>query len=172
MTLCISVLLAPPSSLLLISKTCRPPPLDVPPVGKYLMFTMVLVTFSIVTSVCVLNVHHRPPTTHTMAPWVKAVFLEKLPTLLFMQQPRHRCARQRLACGGASGEREGVSALFREALGADSCTASANRVGAGLGWGRLGAGAGGRPGRRQGAVWLRPPGRRWTACASSRIIAE
>uniref|UniRef100_A0A8C9NZ42 Cholinergic receptor nicotinic beta 2 subunit n=1 Tax=Spermophilus dauricus TaxID=99837 RepID=A0A8C9NZ42_SPEDA len=75
MTLCISVLLALTVFLLLISKIVPPTSLDVPLVGKYLMFTMVLVTFSIVTSVCVLNVHHRSPTTHTMAPWVKVVFL-------------------------------------------------------------------------------------------------
>ncbi|KAJ8267805.1 hypothetical protein COCON_G00129770 [Conger conger] len=96
MTLCISVLLALTVFLLLISKIVPPTSLDVPLVGKYLMFTMVLVTFSIVTSVCVLNVHHRSPTTHTMPPWVKLVFLDRLPTLLFMQQPRHGCQRQRL----------------------------------------------------------------------------
>ncbi|KAJ8354806.1 hypothetical protein SKAU_G00223730 [Synaphobranchus kaupii] len=96
MTLCISVLLALTVFLLLISKIVPPTSLDVPLVGKYLMFTMVLVTFSIVTSVCVLNVHHRSPTTHTMPPWVKLVFLEKLPALLFMRQPRNNCERQRL----------------------------------------------------------------------------
>uniref|UniRef100_K7FHK5 Cholinergic receptor nicotinic beta 2 subunit n=1 Tax=Pelodiscus sinensis TaxID=13735 RepID=K7FHK5_PELSI len=88
MTLCISVLLALTVFLLLISKIVPPTSLDVPLVGKYLMFTMVLVTFSIVTSVCVLNVHHRSPTTHTRPPWVRVVFLDKLPTFLFMKQPR------------------------------------------------------------------------------------
>ncbi|XP_027625031.1 neuronal acetylcholine receptor subunit beta-4 [Tupaia chinensis] len=87
MTLCISVLLALTVFLLLISKIVPPTSLDVPLIGKYLMFTMVLVTFSIVTSVCVLNVHHRSPSTHTMAPWVKRCFLHQLPTFLFMKRP-------------------------------------------------------------------------------------
>ncbi|KFP37589.1 hypothetical protein N324_10060, partial [Chlamydotis macqueenii] len=85
MTLCISVLLALTVFLLLISKIVPPTSLDVPLIGKYLMFTMVLVTFSIVTSVCVLNVHHRSPSTHTMPPWVKLVFLQRLPAYLFMK---------------------------------------------------------------------------------------
>ncbi|KAG5842844.1 hypothetical protein ANANG_G00182060 [Anguilla anguilla] len=108
MTLCISVLLALTVFLLLISKIVPPTSLDVPLVGKYLMFTMVLVTFSIVTSVCVLNVHHRSPTTHTMPPWVKLVFLVRLPALLFMQQPRHGCQRQRLRRKRQAFERGGA----------------------------------------------------------------
>ncbi|XP_043539935.1 neuronal acetylcholine receptor subunit beta-2-like, partial [Chiloscyllium plagiosum] len=95
-TLCISVLLALTVFLLLISKIVPPTSLDVPLMGKYLMFTMVLVTFSIVSSVCVLNVHHRSPTTHTMPAWVRLVFLDKLPGLLFMKSPREHCTRQRL----------------------------------------------------------------------------
>ncbi|XP_008153968.2 neuronal acetylcholine receptor subunit beta-2 [Eptesicus fuscus] len=131
MTLCISVLLALTVFLLLISKIVPPTSLDVPLVGKYLMFTMVLVTFSIVTSVCVLNVHHRSPTTHTMAPWVKALFLEKLPALLFMQQPRRPCARQRLRQRRRQREREGAGApFFRGAPGADSCTCFVNHAAA------------------------------------------
>ncbi|XP_038623209.1 neuronal acetylcholine receptor subunit beta-4 [Tachyglossus aculeatus] len=95
MTLCISVLLALTVFLLLISKIVPPTSLDVPLIGKYLMFTMVLVTFSIVTSVCVLNVHHRSPSTHSMPPWVKLVFLKRLPTFLFMNRPEIHPARQR-----------------------------------------------------------------------------
>uniref|UniRef100_A0A8D2L0V1 Neuronal acetylcholine receptor subunit beta-2 n=1 Tax=Varanus komodoensis TaxID=61221 RepID=A0A8D2L0V1_VARKO len=124
MTLCISVLLALTVFLLLISKIVPPTSLDVPLVGKYLMFTMVLVTFSIVTSVCVLNVHHRSPTTHTMPPWVKVVFLDKLPTLLFMKQPRQNCARQRLRQKRQSQERASGGFFLRE--GAHSCTCYAN----------------------------------------------
>ncbi|KAM8763049.1 neuronal acetylcholine receptor subunit beta-4 isoform 1-T1 [Acanthopagrus schlegelii] len=96
MTLCISVLLALTVFLLLISKIVPPTSLDVPLIGKYLMFTMVLVTFSIITSVCVLNVHHRSPSTHTMPSWVKLIFLVKLPALLFMRRPSNNSARQRL----------------------------------------------------------------------------
>lgn len=95
MTLCISVLLALTVFLLLISKIVPPTSLAVPLIGKYLMFAMVLVTFSIVTSVCVLNVHHRSPSTHTMPPWVKRVFLQRLPSFLFMRRPRSSNIREK-----------------------------------------------------------------------------
>uniref|UniRef100_UPI00398E9729 neuronal acetylcholine receptor subunit beta-4-like n=1 Tax=Pristiophorus japonicus TaxID=55135 RepID=UPI00398E9729 len=94
-TLCISVLLALTVFLLLISKIVPPTSLDVPLIGKYLMFTMVLVTFSIVTSVCVLNIHHRSPSTHTMPEWVKHLFLIKLPALLFMKRPENQSMKDR-----------------------------------------------------------------------------
>uniref|UniRef100_A0A8C4WPW1 Cholinergic receptor nicotinic beta 2 subunit n=1 Tax=Gopherus evgoodei TaxID=1825980 RepID=A0A8C4WPW1_9SAUR len=125
MTLCISVLLALTVFLLLISKIVPPTSLDVPLVGKYLMFTMVLVTFSIVTSVCVLNVHHRSPTTHTMPPWVKVVFLDKLPTVLFMKQPRQNCARQRLR---QRRQNQHTSSSFFLRESARSCTCFANQA--------------------------------------------
>ncbi|XP_075064538.1 neuronal acetylcholine receptor subunit beta-4 [Mixophyes fleayi] len=95
MTLCISVLLALTVFLLLISKIVPPTSLDVPLIGKYLMFTMVLVTFSIVTSVCVLNVHHRSPSTHTMPSWVKSCFLDRLPVFLFIKRPEYNSSSQK-----------------------------------------------------------------------------
>ena len=111
MTLCISVLLALTVFLLLISKIVPPTSLDVPLIGKYLMFTMVLVTFSIITSVCVLNVHHRSPSTHTMPSWVKLIFLVKLPALLFMRRPSNNSARQRLRQQRCLRARRAISGL-------------------------------------------------------------
>ncbi|XP_023695521.2 neuronal acetylcholine receptor subunit beta-2-like isoform X1 [Paramormyrops kingsleyae] len=155
MTLCISVLLALTVFLLLISKIVPPTSLDVPLVGKYLMFTMVLVTFSIVTSVCVLNVHHRSPTTHTMPPWVRLIFLDKLPSLLFMQQPRRTCERLKLRRArraqeqarlgtGPPPEDRGLAAEDSE-----SCTCYVNQASVKQFGGE--AGAGGLNGLRPGA---------------------
>uniref|UniRef100_A0A8C9NGK5 Cholinergic receptor nicotinic beta 2 subunit n=1 Tax=Serinus canaria TaxID=9135 RepID=A0A8C9NGK5_SERCA len=157
MTLCISVLLALTVFLLLISKIVPPTSLDVPLVGKYLMFTMVLVTFSIVTSVCVLNVHHRSPTTHTMPPWVRTLFLHKLPALLFMKQPRQSCARQRLRQRRHTQERAAAAATLFVQAGAHTCTCYANPGAAKAGAQRLpgAAGAGGGP---RGGLQLRAGG--------------
>lgn len=60
------------------------------------MFTMVLVTFSIVSTVCVLNVHHRSPSTHHMPDWVKRLFLVQLPTFLLMRRPGSSNVRDKL----------------------------------------------------------------------------
>ena len=38
-------------------------------------------------TVVVLNVHFRTPQTHTMAPWVRRVFIHILPRLLVMKRP-------------------------------------------------------------------------------------
>lgn len=179
MTLCISVLLALTVFLLLISKIVPPTSLDVPLVGKYLMFTMVLVTFSIVTSVCVLNVHHRSPTTHTMPPWVKLVFLNKLPALLFMRQPCNSSERQRLrqrrhANEQQEGGRGGLAAGLMAGLGLagsssnskennEACTCYVNRAsvkqfGAELGGGGSGGSTDGLNGLREGGREAREGG--------------
>jgi nicotinic acetylcholine receptor alpha-3 len=48
---------------------------------------MIFVTLSIVITVFVLNVHYRTPTTHTMPTWVKTIFLNLLPRIMFMTRP-------------------------------------------------------------------------------------
>lgn len=86
-TLCISVLLSLTVFLLVITETIPSTSLVIPLVGKYLLFTMIFITLSIVVTVFVLNTHYRTPTTHTMPTWVKAVFLRLLPQILMMRRP-------------------------------------------------------------------------------------
>lgn len=94
-TLCISVLLALTVFLLLIAEIIPPTSLLIPLIGRYLLFTMVLVTLSIVITVIVLNIHYRAPATHVMKPWVKKVFLEFFPPLLCMKRPKRAMSTQK-----------------------------------------------------------------------------
>ncbi|MBN3321643.1 ACHA4 protein, partial [Atractosteus spatula] len=86
-TLCISVLLSLTVFLLLITEIIPSTSLVIPLIGEYLLFTMIFVTLSIIITVFVLNVHHRSPRTHTMPHWVRRVFLDVVPRVLFMKRP-------------------------------------------------------------------------------------
>jgi nicotinic acetylcholine receptor, invertebrate len=87
--LCISILLSLTVFFLLLAELIPPTSLVVPLIGKYLLFTMILVTLSIVVTVVVLNIHFRSPLTHQMPPWVRRVFLHVLPKLLWMRRPKN-----------------------------------------------------------------------------------
>ena len=76
--------------LLLVAKINPPTSLATPLIGKYLLFTMVLVTCSIISTVFVLNIHFRTPATHVMSPWIRELFLIVLPRLLLMKRPKNR----------------------------------------------------------------------------------
>ncbi|XP_056457597.1 neuronal acetylcholine receptor subunit alpha-4-like isoform X4 [Gadus chalcogrammus] len=86
-TLCISVLLSLTVFLLLITEIIPSTSLVIPLIGEYLLFTMIFVTLSIIITVFVLNVHHRSPKTHGMPHWVRRVFLDAVPRVLFMKRP-------------------------------------------------------------------------------------
>ncbi|XP_018428187.1 PREDICTED: neuronal acetylcholine receptor subunit alpha-3-like, partial [Nanorana parkeri] len=86
-TLCMSVLLSLTVFLLVITEIIPSTSLVIPLIGEYLLFTMIFVTLSIVITVFVLNVHYRTPKTHTMPGWVKKIFLDKLPKVMFMARP-------------------------------------------------------------------------------------
>merc|ERR1739844_18807 len=85
--LSISILLSLTVFFLLLAEIIPPTSLVVPLLGKFVLFTMILDTFSICVTVVVLNVHFRSPQTHTMAPWVRRVFIHILPRLLVMRRP-------------------------------------------------------------------------------------
>ncbi|KAK7074441.1 Neurotransmitter-gated ion-channel transmembrane region [Halocaridina rubra] len=71
--LCISILLSQTMFFLLISEIMPSTSLAVPLLGKYLLFTMLLVGISVLVTIIVLNIHYRKPSTHRMAPWVRSV---------------------------------------------------------------------------------------------------
>lgn len=85
--LCITILLSQTMFFLLISEIIPSTSLALPLLGKYLLFTMLLVGLCVVITIMVLNVHYRKPSTHKMAPWVKMVFIRRLPKLLLMRVP-------------------------------------------------------------------------------------
>ena len=60
----------------------------VPLIGEYLLFTMILVTLSVMISVFVLNIHYRNPATHNIPPWIRLLFLNVLPRFLLLSRPK------------------------------------------------------------------------------------
>ena len=78
-TLCISILLSLTVFFLLLAEIIPPTSLAVPLLGKYLLFTMILVSLSIMVTVGILNVHFRSPATHNMSPWVRKIFIQFMP---------------------------------------------------------------------------------------------
>ncbi|XP_012284824.1 acetylcholine receptor subunit alpha-L1 [Orussus abietinus] len=85
--LCINILLSQTMFFLLISEIIPSTSLALPLLGKYLLFTMILVGLSVVITIFILNVHYRKPSTHKMAPWVRKIFIRRLPKLLLMRVP-------------------------------------------------------------------------------------
>lgn len=87
-SLSISILLSLTVFFLLLVEIIPPTSLTVPLLGKYLLFTMLLCTLSVVITIIVLNVNFRSPVTHKLAPWVRGVFIDFLPKFLFIDRPK------------------------------------------------------------------------------------
>ncbi|XP_066251349.1 acetylcholine receptor subunit alpha-like 1 [Euwallacea similis] len=87
-SLSISILLSLTVFFLLLVEIIPPTSITVPLLGKYLLFTMLLCTLSVVVTIAVLNVNFRSPVTHKLAPWVRTVFIETLPPFLFIKRPK------------------------------------------------------------------------------------
>lgn len=86
-SLCISILVALTVYYNLLIEIIPATGDNLPLIGKYLLFTMFMVSISVGVTVISLNLHFRKPTTHRMPKWIKWVFLKQLPKILFMRRP-------------------------------------------------------------------------------------
>ena len=150
MTMCISILLALVVFLLLVSKILPPTSITIPLIAKYLLFTFIMNIFTILITVIIINWNFRTPRTHRMPRWVRIVFLNYLPRILFMKRPNHserwvkkqysvnqQAAREAaarrergesplVASGGSSGHHSGANDLRQYATA--NAMGSANRA--------------------------------------------
>ncbi|CDW56202.1 nicotinic acetylcholine receptor alpha subunit [Trichuris trichiura] len=86
-SLCIAILVSLTVFVLLLTEIIPATSIVLPLIGKYLLFTMIMVTLSVIVTVVSLNLHFRNPATHRMPKWVKQIFLRTLPHYLFMRRP-------------------------------------------------------------------------------------
>lgn len=101
-TLGISILLSLVVFLLLVSKILPPTSLVLPLIAKYLLFTFIMNTVSILVTVIIINWNFRGPRTHRMPPWIRSVFLYYLPILLLMRRPKKTRLRWMMEMPGMS----------------------------------------------------------------------
>ncbi|XP_011838119.1 PREDICTED: neuronal acetylcholine receptor subunit alpha-5 [Mandrillus leucophaeus] len=102
--LCTSVLVSLTVFLLVIEEIIPSSSKVIPLIGEYLVFTMIFVTLSIMVTVFAINIHHRSSSTHNaMAPWVRKIFLHKLPKLLCMRSHVDRYFTQKEETESGSG---------------------------------------------------------------------
>lgn len=86
-SICISLLLSLSIFQLLLMDLVPATSLTTPLLGKYILFTTVLVAVSVGCSVMILNMNHRTGSFTTMPQVVRWLFLGILPKLLIMHRP-------------------------------------------------------------------------------------
>ncbi|XP_067002120.2 neuronal acetylcholine receptor subunit alpha-7 [Anabrus simplex] len=82
----VTVLLSLTFFLNMVAET-MPPTSERPLIGTYFNCIMFMVASSVVSTILILNYHHRNADTHEMSPWIKTIFLHWLPCLLRMSRP-------------------------------------------------------------------------------------
>lgn len=113
-TLCISILLALIVFLLLVSRSLPPTSVTIPLISKYLFFTFIMNTVTVVISVIIININFRSPRTYKMPRYIRIIFLNWMPVLLFMTRPdqdlkydkwRQRKLADKIAMNGSTSKR-------------------------------------------------------------------
>ncbi|KAK7870124.1 hypothetical protein R5R35_011099 [Gryllus longicercus] len=152
-SLCISILLSLTVFFLLLAEIIPPTSLTVPLLGKYLLFTMVLVTLSVVVTIAVLNVNFRSPVTHRMRPWVHRLFIQLLPKVLLIERPKKEDSvddeeEEAAAAGGNGGGGKPPEAVLAGVFDVAPELDKLCGVGVGGGGGGGGVAGGGGAGKR------------------------
>ncbi|KDR22509.1 Neuronal acetylcholine receptor subunit alpha-7, partial [Zootermopsis nevadensis] len=84
---CVTILLSLTVFLNMVAETMPATSDAVPLLGTYFNCIMFMVASSVVSTILILNYHHRNADTHEMSPWIKAIFLHWLPCILRMSRP-------------------------------------------------------------------------------------
>ncbi|XP_076175202.1 nicotinic acetylcholine receptor alpha7 subunit isoform X2 [Ptiloglossa arizonensis] len=87
LSLGVTILLSLTVFLNMVAETMPATSDAVPLLGTYFNCIMFMVASSVVSTILILNYHHRNADTHEMSEWVKVVFLCWLPCLLCMSRP-------------------------------------------------------------------------------------
>jgi nicotinic acetylcholine receptor len=87
-SLAVNVLLSLTMFFLMLAETIPPTSLVVPLLGKYLLFTLYMVTLSLITTSVTLGVNFRSAAISQMPVWVRKIFLYALPKILRMRRPK------------------------------------------------------------------------------------
>lgn len=85
--LSVSVLVTLTVFFLLLVEIIPPTSIKMPLIGKFLLFTMILVSLSVFITVIVINIHYRSGLVHPIPAWVRRVFIEWLPVVLLVTRP-------------------------------------------------------------------------------------
>uniref|UniRef100_A0A8C4QYF1 Cholinergic receptor, nicotinic, alpha 1 (muscle) n=1 Tax=Eptatretus burgeri TaxID=7764 RepID=A0A8C4QYF1_EPTBU len=95
MTLGISVLLSLTVFLLVIVELIPSTSSAAPLIGKYMLFTMIFVIVAIIISVIVIHIHHHSPSAHSMPVWMRKIFIETIPGLMFFSSMKRPAEQQK-----------------------------------------------------------------------------
>jgi hypothetical protein len=85
-SLTISIVLSVDVFLLCLIEIIPPTSFVVPLLGQYLLFTLTLVTVSVLATVYVLNISFRNASSHKMSRFERWLYLELLPRVLLMER--------------------------------------------------------------------------------------
>uniref|UniRef100_A0AAU6PBH4 Nicotinic acetylcholine receptor alpha7 n=1 Tax=Protohermes xanthodes TaxID=1452977 RepID=A0AAU6PBH4_9NEOP len=90
LSLGVTILLSLTVFLNMVAETMPATSDAVPLLGTYFNCIMFMVASSVVSTILILNYHHRNADTHVMGSWTRKIFLSYLPWFLRMSRPHHQ----------------------------------------------------------------------------------